>query len=392
MAIYTRGGSILRNAGGSIWANTGGGGGGGGNPNALYSALDMDDVPFHNGAGDWGSQVAFQTATPPTITSDSNASTFAELETAMGVTGRRVTLTANITGGNINIAAVTDVEVVVPNGILLNGIVWGNGTTGTVFNRVRWIKASGDSIGGQVHNFRILGASLSNWIIDGLQISGAAGGDGLAIYPGTNTDSPTRGAILRNRMISAAGLYGYGGTHLLVAGNSGRHDANDTNDLGDWGFRNGGGAASNGPYIYFENDLRGERYAKIRFHPSSSGSPYYAYVAGNYFVDRVENRSLDCNDTASTPTYPDIDAVWFNDNRIYVTAGGGMGMRRADSSATVNYVRMIGNIVNGASSYLTAGGAADVNDITADNTQNASAGSDPAWQFAGDPTGIDWSP
>lgn len=361
-------------------------------PNPLYPALDMSLVPFHVAAGAYGARVPFQTATPPTIDSFSNASTFAQLEAAMAVPGRRVTVTANITGGNINIPAVTDVEVVVPFGIVLNGIVWGNGFTGTVFNRVRWIKAAGDTIGGQIHNFRILGNGLTNWIIDGLQISGSSGGDNLALYPGISSGAPTRGAILRNRFAAANAIYGYGGTHLLVAGNSGLHDANNTDNQGDWGFRNGAGPASNGPYIYFQNDLRGQRFGKIRFHPSSSGAPYYAYVVGNYLVDRVENRSLDCTDT-SLPTagFPQIDGLWFNDNRIYVSGGAGMGMNRFSGAPTCLYVRMGGNIVNGSSSYLTTGGAPD-GLIDGTNVQNAAAGSDPAWQFAGDPTGIDWSP
>ena len=357
--------------------------GGGADPNPLYPQLDMSTIPFHVAAGPYGARLPFQTAALPVTNRNVNASTLGELQAAMSVPGTRVTITANILGGQVALSSVTDVEVVVPNGRLLRGVAFGS-YGNTTWNRIRFIKAPGDVIGGQVHRFLLTGSTANDLIIDGLQISGGDNND-PAIYPAL-TVRFNRGAILRNRIISATAGFGYGGQNLLVAGNSLVHDANGTDNQGDWGFRNG----SRGPVIYVDNDIRGTRYAHLRFHPTSEGGPYYIFVARNTMVDRTENRSVDINDTAGSVGSPSIDAAWVLNNRIYVNGGLYMLMSRGSGGATARYVRANGNQVFGATGGVNTGGAADGE--ASGNTYNAAPGSDPAWGAAGDPRGINWAP
>ena len=372
----------------------GGGGGGGGNPNALYSALDMDDIPFHNGSGAWGAQLAFQTATPPTITSDVNVTTVAELQTACSTPGTRATLTADITGGNVT-GDMTDIEIVVPNGRILNGTVFGTYNGSTVLTRMRFTKASGDSgIGGQMHMIQLYGATARDIIVDGLQLSATLGGQGLPFFFDGQFLDTERVAILRNRIKSDSATYGYGVPHLLIAGNSAYHDANNADNSGDWGYR----ISSAGPAIFFENDTRGNNYSPLRFHPRDGSALQYAWCSGNTFVnnDTVSGsaRTFDCNDTGGSSSYPEnIDAVWMLNSTFYLeSAGFSQGNTRSSpaSGPTVDYFRINGCTVNGDLGPFTDGGASD-GDVTG-NTYNAALGTVPAWGAAGDPTGIDTTP
>jgi hypothetical protein len=356
---------------------------GGAGPNPLYGLLDMGSVPFHVADGAYGPRLPFQTAAQPVTTRNVTATTLNELQAALSIPGTRVTIAANILGGNVALQSATDVEIVVPFGRLLRGVTFG--TYGvTVWNRVRFIKAPADTIGGQIHQFFLTGATANDLIVDGLQISG---GDGVdpAIYPAL-TVGLNRAAFLRNRIVAANSAFGYGGTHILVAGNSVVHDANNTNDSGDWGFRSN----ARGPHIYVNNDIRGSRYAKIRFHPATGSGPYYVFAADNTLVDRVENRSIDINDTGSSTGYPDVDGAWILGNRIYVNGTLFMLLSRNNGAATARYVRINGNAVFGASTGIGTGGAA--NGEAAGNEYAAAPGADPPWGAAGDPTGIDWTP
>lgn len=359
--------------------------GGDTDPNPLYSALDMATIPFHVAAGAYGAQLPFQTATPPTPTSESNASTMAELGAALAIAGRRVTITANLSGGDTSsLTTPTDVTIVVPNGILLNAInLGGFGTTD--WTRVRFTKADGDTIGGQIHNLNFTGDTADDLIFDGLQFSSNHAAN-PAIYPALVTGT-NRLAVINNRVHCANSGFGYGATHTLVANNSMRCDANETDDAGDWGFRNN----AKGPYIYVDNDIRSNRFSKIRFHPAAGTGLYYAYCARNVCVDRTEGATIDCFDTLASEPYDPIDGFWMLDNDLYVDGMlYGHRMTRNGGGATCNYARVNNNRVRGDTGGLTDGGAADGDD--SGNTYDAAPGSDPAWSAVGDPTGIDWTP
>lgn len=349
----------------------------GASPYPWYPALDLNQIPFHVGAGAWGPRVAIQAPAAPVITSQSTASNLAQLSAAMAVPGRRVTITANIIGGAVMVPTITDVEVIVPNGILVKEVTFGRWQS-TVFNRVRFTKPSGETIGGQLHQFDVMGASFNDLIIDGLQFSGS--GAQLAIY----FDAPVnRAAIVNNRMRSNTAVFGYGGTHLVVAGNSAQHDANGTIEGGDWGFRNGGGQGAVGPYVYFRNDIRGAHYSPLRFHPSPGVSPFYAWISQNVFAGSTENRFIEIHD-ATDESNPAIAGVWILNNTAYVNGGLGMNMSRAG-----NYARINGNTIYGTTSGLNSGPARD-SDVSG-NTYGARR-ADPAWGAAGDPTGINVTP
>jgi hypothetical protein len=357
-----------------------------------YPALNLDSIPFHASAGAWGQRVAVQAPAAPQITSTSNATNIAELQAAMAVPGRRVTITRSIVAGGavVNVTTVTDVEVVIPNGILVSGVLFGSGYSGTIWNRIRFTKAPGDTIGGQVHQFRMLGASISDLVIDGLQISGSGE---PAIYPTTTSGTPLRVAIVNNRIHTSTSAYGYGARHLVVAGNSVRHNAVDgSGPLSSWGFRQGGGDYTDGPYVYYQNDIRGITYFKLRFHPTlaSSGYPYYFWVAENTFVDRVTSSMIGVGDLPATGGSSAMAGAWYLANRYYVGGGISQTMLRTDNTSSATYLRINGNLVYGTTSPMSTWGAP--NGDASGNTYDAARGNDPPWGAAGDPTGIDWTP
>jgi hypothetical protein len=367
---------------------------GGTDPYYWYPALDLNDFPPHTAAGAWGAQLAVQTPAAPVITGSANASNLAELEAAMGTPGTRVTLTASILSGQADPVAVTDVEIIVPNGIVLN-IVWGGsglfGTNETVWTRVRWTKASGDSIGGQLHQFALLGGTRSDIVVDGLQLSAQDSTIACA-----NLDDVSRLALVNNQMHSVNNNYAYGSRHVVVAGNSCKHNSADgTGPLSAWGYRCGAGGtgSANGPYIFYQNDIRGTTYFQIRFHPSSGSDPFYAWVKENILLDRTGGAMIGCGDTDTSTGYADIAGLWYIDNTMYINesnAGLSQTGTRADASPVTEYWRINGNTVHGSTGAFSAWGAADSD--TTGNTYNPTVGSDPAWTAAGDPTGIDTSP
>jgi hypothetical protein len=353
----------------------------------------MNRVPYHVAAGDYGAQQAFQTATPPEITAgEVTVTTFSQLETEMATPGRRITIGANIvTGSNAGDypgSTFTDLEIVVPNGILVNMGPFGSSFHGTVSNRIRFTKATGDSIGGQVHNMAVAGSAASDIVCDGLQLSADLSSPGPPFYIAANTVA--RHALLRNRIRSQHAGYGYGVPHLLIAGNSMFHDANNADNSGDWGYR-----INSGPTIFFENDTRGNNYAPLRFHPRDGSALQYAWCSDNTFVNNdttVAARTFDCHDTLGTELYPNrIDAVWMLDSRFYLESASFLQLHTRNlGGPTVSYFRINGNEVFGDVGPFADGGAPD-GDVTG-NTYNAALGTVPAWGAAGDPTGINLSP
>lgn len=356
----------------------------GASPNPLYPLIDMSTIPFHVAAGAYGPQVAFQTASLPSINRSVNASTLAEVQSACNTPGARITLTANIVGGNISGANLSDCEIVVPNGILANFILGQYGVTN--WTRLRLTKASGDVIGGQWHNLFVTGATLNDFICDGLQVSGSEA-YGPSIYNAL-TVSSNRLAILRNRIKGVTATYGYGADNILFAGNSIRHNASDVEGTGDWGSR----ISAKGPSIFMDNDIRAvvTGYAPARWHPASGVNPHYIYIARNTTVSRNQSRGFWINDVEGSVGYPGVNAAWLLQNRHYVNGNFVMLMNRAGGGPTCAYVRANDNFVYGFGSGINTGGAPDSETLR--NTYDVNPGVDPPWGPAGDPSGINLNP
>lgn len=361
-----------------------------------YPALDLSTIPFHVAAGAYGIQVPIEAPAAPVITRTANAANATELKTEMGTPGTRVTVTANIVGGLVDPVAATDIEVIIPNGILLDEVVFGGtgnfGTNATAWTRVRFTKASGDSIGGQIQQFRLIGASATDIVLDGLQISG--NGE-PAIYPGT-TAPLTRFAVVNNQINTSTACFGYGAIQMVVAGNSCNHNAVDgSGPLSSWGFRQGGGDSDSlGPYVYYQNDIRGINYFQLRFHNDggiSGSTPMYVWVSENILLDRTAGAMIGAGDLPGTTGDPDISAMWYIGNFMYVNGSlSQTGLRSDLTNPITNYWRITGNDVHGVASGLSTWGASD--SVNSGNTYTSDPGSDPAWGGAGNPTGINYNP
>lgn len=361
-----------------------------GTANPLYSALDMATVPFHNGATAAGPQVVFQTAALPNITSTVNVANAAQLSAALAVPGRRAVMTANISGAQLTGVNIADNEIVIPNGLLLNGLTLCGYQSPDTLSRFRVTKASTDTgIGGRLHRLQVYGAGATDIIFDGVQLSASTADPAIPTYIDT-TGGSARHAFIRCQIISPVAAYGYGVPHLLVAGCSVYHDANNVGNSGDWGFR----CSARGAYIFYQNDIRGPNYSHIRFHPASGSGGYVAHIEDNTFLDRDTadfGRTVDIFETDGTAGLPGMQGAWMRSNRFYVNGSVFFQIQRQISGAgsIVDYLEVTNNVVNGSATGFAAGSSAASN-ITG-NTYNAAPGSDPAWGAAGDPTGINWN-
>jgi hypothetical protein len=343
-----------------------------------YTALDLLTIPHHAGSGAWGAQLEIQAPAAPVTTRNVNAANASQLETEMATPGSRITLTGNIAAFGVSFD-VTDVDIIVPNGIVVDSSTWSSGGTKT---RLRIRKADGDTIGGQLCGMDFTGGTVRDLIIDGLQHSGNPGGDGSCFFFGADTE---RVAIVNNRAKSNKCVFGYGGRHMVFAGNSIQHDADNTATTGDWGFRHADSADTYGPYVYFQNDIRGGTFAPLRFHTCPvNTTPYYVWIAENNFSS-LEGIFVEMQSIVGHEAYPPLDGAWILNNTAYMPGAFRMNMTEAGV-----YTRINGNTIYGHTSGLTAGDAVDAD--TSGNTYNAVNPGAPAWGAAGDPTGIDLTP
>lgn len=376
------------------------GGGGAADPFTWYPTLDKALLPFHAGAGDWGPQSTIKEPAGPTTTSTGTAGTLAQLQDAVATPGTQVTLTDDIGPGSYTSGDITDVDLIIPTGALLNNPSFGAGNVVTRF-RIRG-STVGSYSGGQMHvcnmNFNVTG---SDFIVDGVGCTGTEDFGALNIGAAAGF---SRGAVVNCRI--ASGGFGIGSTisDLTVAGCSiltGLVWPWTTNDEA-YGIRFYNESLGNLVAAY--NDIRsnpgrgGASHARVRCHPNT-GLDYVA-VMWNYFVERVELHLFLCDAAAGGGTGK-ARCVWWNENESITT--------HTSSDAGADVPKIYGNTGDGydtdrayiQNNDFASNGFLDDSDIAltgelattkSGNSYTTTIPSDPAWGAAGDPSGLNIAP
>lgn len=380
-----------------------------GDPFTWYPSLDKDTIPFHAGAGEWGSQSTIDEAAAPTGTmTDVTAATAAEIATHIYTANRRITLTADISAASFTSSNITDVDIIVPSGILWRNPTIGSGLGGITVTRLR-IRGStvGSLSGGQLHQLNMI-ALGSDFIVDGLNCTGPYTAAALAL--GSN-QSFNRVAVVNNRI--AAGGFAIGTTcsDIVIAGNSiitGQETTAETDPDYEEAYGIRCYFETNGNIVVYDNEIRSNparvirSHARLRCHPDAGIE--YIWVANNRFVERVENHIFNVNAQEGGGSGAAL-ATWFLNNEIISTSTGtdpGAGTPKIYGTDHAR-VYIQDNVfksddITSDSSYSMAGTTATTK---SGNTYQSLPGSDPSWGAAiaagntpgaGDPSSLDWTP
>jgi hypothetical protein len=145
-------------------------------PYALYTGLNMLDIPWHAGAGAWGVQESLVAPTLPNITNGETVVTNeAQFNAARG-NGKRIIVDAIITPGfAFGINGYTDLEIVINDGCGLNGPIYCNaGTRIRICGETAGITGTGLITGeidlagaGAVNDFTLDGVGLIGRLVSG---------------------------------------------------------------------------------------------------------------------------------------------------------------------------------------------------------------------------------
>jgi hypothetical protein len=371
--------------------------GGGGDSFTWYTGLNKANIPFHAGAGEYGAQRTIQEPSAPQGPfTDVTASSAAELATHIYTPGRRITLTGNIAASGFSASNISDVDIIVPPGILWNSPVLGGASSTLTRVRIRG-STVGSHSGGQVHQLWIFGTG-TDLIIDGIDSSGTSDFFCMNLGPAGGFQ---RTAVVNCRFM--AGGFAIGSTHsdLVVAGCS-MLTGNDLTFTEDEAYGIRCYFETNDTVVIFNNDIRSNpsrtvsSHARFRCHPDAGLG--YVWIDSNIFVERVENW-ICWVDAAAGGGSGDAAAVWFTNNQVISTGTG--------TSGSQDTPRLMGGDTNFAyvenndffSDNFTSNSSIGLTGIT--NGSSARSGntysglsSDPSWLAGtpGDPSSIDYEP
>lgn len=389
---------------------------------ALYTELDLNTIPWYTAAGPWGSRYIIPQAAPPVTTTSASPTNLTQFEAAL-VSGRQITIANGVTidcGAGVLLASgvsLSDIDIIIePTGALLNfGLGSYNSGDVCTYNRIR-IRGPGASSGGyrggQLHQFKViingnLSSVINDLIIDGVGATAGAADDinaTLAIQLQTGNTNSRRFNMANCRV--ASGGEGYTGDmwDSIIAGNSFLTALTNPETIEDesWGSRITPSAG--GSHVFCFNDVRASVpgrtnvFHRARIHPGPEGVGHY-WVANNLMVDKVEARLLWCNANAGSG-FGWLESFMADSNRYYVE-GAGLGY----SSESAIYNRFTNETFYSALSLSAASlvVAATINPtqttppppgisttkVTSGLVFNGSA-SDPPWEAAGDPSGLNW--
>lgn len=400
MAIYTRSGSILRNAGGGIWTNASSGPPAS-DPYEWYPTLDLADIPFHNGSGGWGAQRAIVAPTAPTVSSFVNVDE-AYVNALVGpdrtnynpTSGTRFTLTGNVTGDWTIGGTITDIEIVIPSGISITGRLTISGTV----NRLR-IRGStvGSHSGGTIsHGINVNGSGASNLfdiIFDGIKLGST---DNAFEYNIVQSDVVTRWAIVNCQLKAARSTFIGEAVDCVWAGNSMLAGVYSSGQVvggvdggAQWGLRHGG----RGPIVLFDNDIRGRRFH--RFRAATESQPQAGmliWVGSNTIVAEQEGKFTQTGILSGSTHWL---GSWCVNNNLHGYGGIAFDWERSI------YGRITGNNCfhdtldagylagreSATESYFTGLSISSDHDYATGNTFNGWSRPS-SWGGAGDPSGI----
>jgi hypothetical protein len=359
-------------------------------PYSLYPTLDLNTIPFHTAAGGWGAQSAVEEPSTPVTTTQTSVGTWAAFESACLTPGTEITVTASISGvGNPVSGSMTDIDIIVNPGVVINNPIFGRFGQGDTITRVRMRGPTlGQYSGGQVHNARVFGLG-TDIIFTGIGMTGGGANKEVALESAGGL-AHNRWAVTYCRGMTGNSFF-LGNVHNLVAAGNSIYSGADLTTVSPndeaWNFRCTEGR---GPVILYDNDMRNPRFHNVRYHPNNAAlNQGYVWVASNLIVDLEEARIF-WTGRASAGDSGNVLGSWFLNNTIYAEDNDVIFTPDIEIEHCP-YGRITGNVFYGdfdAGDIYTST-VADV--VVSSNTFNGSA-AEPAWTRAGDPTGLDWTP
>lgn len=392
--------------GGRSVAGPPGGGGGGADPYSYYPALDKATLPFHTAAGGWGAQNTLKEAAAPVITSTGTAGNTTQLAAALYTPGVRVTLTDDIPPAFYFANNITDVEVVIPSGAVLDTPFLGAGNGSRLVQRVRFRGSTlGDySTGGRLHQLGAY-APIADISVIGLKLS--APGDNakcIAIERLNFSSLCARLAVHNCAGHSGSNIY-FGDMGDSTWTNCAFLTGSDTTILNEaWGHRFD--VRTGGNTVMFHVDCRSDTirttsaHNRVRICPHASADPYYSYFEECMFVELVESKILwpSSQSGNSGTDAGNLRGLWFLNNEVIARSTGPEGLPATMSLRDAVYARCTGNrfrsdtITSAANITSTGGGSAETDPtdvVKTPNTFEAPPGVIPGWQYGpGDPSSI----
>lgn len=369
----------------------------GSDPYVWFSGLDLSTIPF-----------TVNEAAPPSTSTNVNAATWADIETYAALGSRRITLTASINAGGAYITdPITDVDIVVPAGIVLQNAGFGNigdGSSGVTRFRIRGSTVGSDSSGGQIHHIDIV--NPTDTIVEGVACSSLTDNSYSVYFRRFGTAGASAARVAIHNCKAHCGSYWLlsDAIDLVVCNNSVMTGAEAPSVPGvateAWGIRVGGDTS--GHVVVYGNDIRVssargsiDGHMRLRFHPNANTCR--VWVSGNRLLNNADGRLMWSHSAAgnSGTDVGDWTEMYIDNNEFYSNASG-VSMLIGD----VTLARFRNNTIyatnltsdTGINFDPDPGNATPVSDgVKSGNTYNAYSA--PAgWLGPGDPTGIDWTP
>jgi hypothetical protein len=365
-----------------------GGGGGETDPFSLYSALDKNLFPPHAGAGAWGAQTQIVEPDLPSGLTPVNAANLSELETHCLAGDRLITITGDIGSGGIN-GNIENVEIILPTGRTMNGVIFGSGGSATVSTRmrIRGTTAGDPTTAGNFHNCRTAG-TWTHLVLHGINITGSAELDAYSTFGATN-DPHDLVYVIGCRGIAGNDIFLGDPNRIMWVGNSFQAGAAG-NGFEQWVIR----TQDAGYQIFFNNQFRGYRFDMIRSHPRTGTANVLLWVYHNLlWQDTEESKWVRC-DAAFASQTGTAPGVWIEHNDL--RSNGPSGTPINVLSGTNVYIRhnTMRTSWGMTAANITVTGAT-TQDIS-DNTYTTYAA--PTWATAGalgtygngDPSALSW--
>lgn len=373
----------------------------GADPYTHYPALDKSLLPF-----------TLAEAVAPSGMSSVTAADATELATHLAAGDRSITLTGDVVGTSTLLPIVFDFdivncEIIVPVGRQLMRVAFGNygGSTGDRL-RIRGSTLGDRSTCGLVHYIRFWG-TWTDIILDYINLTGPGRTDDgspwqqefCVIVEATPTQHTNNRRFAMHGCLLAAGGYNAMLTigDSTICGNSLQAGLEDIPLISDdgregWGIRFTNSTV--GHTVVFENDIRGDRYHHLRWHPD--GTTNQAWVVGNTFVNRTEPQ-ICWVDAAAGGGSGSLARFHFADNLcIHSDSGndvpGNITIGPTFNGGDVAIVEIVDNLFE-SDVFLDDGDITMTGTTSTTKSGNDYTGvlpsADPAW-LNGDPTGLTW--
>ena len=102
-----------------------------------YPALNLNAIPWHTAAGGWGPRVTLEAPALPVTTRSVTVNSRTEFNAAASVAGTRITVATGWPGNTVATINSSDIDVIIPTGISIGAIEFGNWPRDYAISRVR---------------------------------------------------------------------------------------------------------------------------------------------------------------------------------------------------------------------------------------------------------------